>query len=292
MSTLETVELSSWDQTIPSSLQQHAINALENGKVLYFPKLAFQIKEEELPLLSPNKADDKSKNISFDIRTGRLNGTQCSENEVLLMKAMIKRYATYSRELMSKLFPFYNTHLIQARTSFRPVEIAGRKSSYRKDDTLLHVDSFPATPTKGQRIMRFFTNINPQGKPRVWKVGEPFSDVVDKIAPYTTKPFPGLSFLLKTLKITKDYRTPYDHYMLQLHNRMKGDAEYQKFVPQEQVSFMPGDTWIVYTDQVSHAALSGQHVMEQTYHLPQIAIKNQSSTPLAILERYYGKKLI
>lgn len=293
MSTLETIELDSWEGSIiNAATQQRAISALENGKVLYFPKLPFYIKDHEKGLLSPDKTDPKSKNISFDTRTGKLNGTQCSEDEALQMKEMIKRYAICSRDFMHRLFPSYIPHLIQARTSFRPVEIAGRKSSYRKDDTLLHVDSFPATPTKGQRIMRFFTNINPNSKARVWRVGEPFPDVVKKMAPRTKKPFPGHSFLLKMLKITKEYRTQYDHYMLQIHDHMKADPQYQKLVPQEEIFFMPGATWIVYTDQVSHAAMSGQHVLEQTFHLPSAAMQNQSSTPLAVLEKYFKNKLI
>jgi 3-deoxy-D-manno-oct-2-ulosonic acid (Kdo) hydroxylase len=292
MSILETIDLASWEAEISSSLKQKAIQSLENGKVLYFPSLAFPIKNSEKPLLSPDKTDPKSKNISFDKVSGKLNGAQCSDEEALMMKEMIKRYSNCSRALLERLLPSYIPHITQARTSFRPVEIAGRKSSYRKDDTLLHVDSFPATPMKGQRIMRFFTNINPGSKPRVWRVGEPFSDVVQKMAPRTTSLFPGFSFLLKTLKITKDYRTAYDHYMLQIHNHMKGDQKYQQEVPQEEILFMPGDTWIVYTDQVSHAAMSGQHVLEQTFYLPSMAMQNQTTTPLAVLEKYFKKKLV
>lgn len=292
MSVLETINLADWETEISSSLKQKAIQSLENGKVLYFPSLSFHIPDNEKMLLSPDKTDPKSKNISYDRTTEKLSGAQCSEVESLLMKEMIKRYANCSRTLFEGLFPSYVPYINQARTSFRPVEIAGRKSSYRKDDTLLHVDSFPATPMKGQRIMRIFTNINPDNKPRVWRVGEPFPDVVQKMAPRTTKQFPGASFLLKTLKITKDYRTLYDHYMLQIHNEMKADQKYQQEVLQEEVLFMPGDSWIVYTDQVSHAAMSGQHVLEQTFYLPSIAMQNQASTPLAVLEKYFKKKLV
>lgn len=292
MKNLEIFELDSWDAPIPASLQQKVIKALENGKVVYFPRLPFNFKPHELSLLSPDKTDPKSKNISYDIRNDKLGGYQCSDTEAQHLKEMIKRYSTDSRKLLEKLFPSYIPHLTQARTSFRPVEIEGRKSSYRKDDTLLHVDSFPATPSKGNRILRFFTNVNPDDKPRVWRVGEPFPDVVQKIAPRAKKPLPGLSSLLKFLKITKDYRTLYDHYMLQIHDNMKADQNYQKHVQQEELRFPPGSTWIVYTDQVSHAAMSGQHVLEQTYHLPPGAMQNPATTPLAVLEKYFKKKLV
>ena len=186
---------------------------------------------------------------------------------------------------------YYKEHLNQARTSFRPVEIAGRKSSYRKDDTLLHVDSFPSTPVKGKRIMRFFTNINPD-KPRVWRLGEPFPQVVQKFGDQLRKPIPGLAWFLNAVGITKDYRTLYDHYMTCMHDKMKGDKEYQRNVTQYEILFPPGSTWIVYTDQASHAAMAGQHVLEQTYYLPVKGLHNPETSPLRILERFYGEKLV
>lgn len=292
MGTLETITLESWDTEISPVVKQKAIYALENGKVLYFPALAFPIRTDERHLLSPEIADPKSKNVSYDKVNDRLSGMQCSEQDTHLLKEMLKRYATCSRALIERLIPSYIPYLNQARTSFRPVEIAGRKSSYRKDDSLLHVDSFPSTPTKGRRIMRVFTNINPDQKPRIWRLGEPFPTVVKKIAPKTKPLWPGVAFLLQKLKITKDYRTPYDHCMLQIHDIMKGDQEYQKRVNQEQVLFMPGDTWIVFTDQVSHAAMAGQHVVEQTFYLPTAAMQYQETPPLAVLEKHFQKKLI
>ena len=205
---------------------------------------------------------------------------------------MIKRYAQISRQFIEKLIPSYTPFLIQAKTSFRPVEIQGRKSSYRKDDTRLHVDSFPSNPTKGKRILRIFTNINPEGKPRVWRLGEPFEDVVEKMLPRVSSPIWGLAAINKLLGITKDYRTPYDHYMLQIHDTMKGDNNYQKTVSQCEVQFPPGSTWVVYTDQVSHAAMSGQHVLEQTFYLPVEGIKDAATHPLKVLEKKLKKSLI
>ena len=156
MKNLENFELDSWDAPIPASLQQKVIKALENGKVVYFPRLAFNFKPHELSLLSPDKTDPKSKNISYDIRSDKLGGYQCSDTEAQQLKEMIKRYSTDSRKLLEKLFPSYVPHLTQARTSFRPVEIEGRKSSYRKDDTLLHVDSFSCHSFQRQPHPAFF----------------------------------------------------------------------------------------------------------------------------------------
>ena len=137
-----------------------------------------------------------------------------------------------------------------------------------------------------------FNNINPEGKPRVWRLGEPFGDVVSKFLPMSKEPWPGMSTIYKLLGITKDYRTLYDHHMLNMHDTMKGDMRYQKEVSQEEVHFPPGSTWMVYTDQVSHAAMSGQHVLEQTFHMPVQGLKDEETAPVRVLERAMKKVLV
>ena len=57
-------------------------------------------------------------------------------------------------------------------------------------------------------------------------------------------------------------------YMLQLHDRMKEDEDYQRHGEQVSHAFPPGSTWIVFTDQVPHAAMSGIHQLEQTFYVP------------------------
>lgn len=288
---LETLDVHSFDKALPNEIKQKAIHALEQGKVIYFPKLSFLLNADELQFLSPHIVAPSSKNISYDIHQDKMGGSSCQGTDAQKLKEMIRRFALQSRSFIDQLFPSYTSHLNQARTSFRPVEIAGRVSSYRKDDTLLHVDSFPATPVKGRRILRFFTNVNPHGHPRVWKLGEPFANVVQKFGKKLKKPLPGLSWLLKTLRITKDYRSLYDHYMMHLHDQMKADQNYQQTVTQYEISFPSGSSWAVFTDQASHAALSGQHVLEQTWYLPVTALNNPETSPLHTLERFYGSKL-
>jgi hypothetical protein len=289
---LEVIDIETWDISIPVHIQNKALQALEEGKILYFPSLSFSLHDDENSFLSPQKLDPTTKNISYDIRNQRLGGFVGSNEDMQKLKEMIKRYALISCKFLEKLIPYYQANLIQARTSFRPAEISGRKSSYRKDDTLLHVDAFPSNPTKGNRILRIFTNINPHEKPRVWRVGEPFENVVRNFLPKAAYPFFGTSYLLRLLKITKDYRTLYDHYMLQIHDRMKGDNHYQKTVSYEEILFSAGSSWIVYTDQVSHAAMSGQHVLEQTFHLAPHNLKTPSTSPLKVLEKFLNQNLI
>jgi hypothetical protein len=80
--------------------------------------------------------------------------------------------------------------------------------------------------------------------------------------------------------------------MLGLHDRAKADLEYQRTSAQCEVRFAPGTTWICYSDQVMHAAMSGQYMLEQTTHLPLAALYEPARAPLAVLERLTGRALV
>jgi len=290
---LETIQSSSWQETFSKDIQEQSIDALENGKVLYFPKLSFPLsKEEETAFFTPSILDGKHKNISYNSHTHDLKGTSLSEDSQSFAKSMMHRYASSSRLLLNHLFPAYESYLIFGKTSFRPIEVEGRKTSCLKDDTLLHLDAFPSNPLKGNRILRVFTNVNPFGKPRVWRIGEPMQNVLQKFAPKVTPPIWGMSSLLKMIGVTKDLRTLYDHYMLKIHDGMKLDAGYQENVLYEEVLFPAGSTWMTFSDQVSHAAMAGQYLFEQTCYLPVAGQKHPSKSPLKSLEKILNKTLV
>ncbi len=264
---------------------------LESGLVPYFPKLNFEFQPAEKYLLDPKWSDGKAKNISLR-PTGKLTGATGDEKAMADIHGLLTRYSAAAKSLIAALIPAYMPNLIDGNATFRNVEIRGRKSSWRKDDTRLHVDAFPSNPTQGMRLLRVFTNVNPNGKPREWRVGEPFGDFAAKFLPRTKPPFPGYLTALKTLGITKKRRSLYDHTMLQLHDAVKHDMDYQKSAPQAAVDFMPGTTWLVFSDQVLHAAMAGQFLMEQTFYLPADALQHPETSVLSVLERLSQKKLL
>jgi hypothetical protein len=292
MSTVENFEINSWENFATDQIQNKAIAALENGKVLYLPHLAFELIENEQHLLSPLYSTGK-KNISYNKISGELRGAQCKSSDELLFKNVCDRFAKYSKKLMNQLFPIYTNSLLIGRTSYRPIEIYGRKAaSYKKDDTRLHVDAFPSSPTNGKRILRVFSNINPNNQPRVWHIGEPFKNVAERFLPQVTKYNALLAKILLMTKITKSLRTHYDHIMLQIHDRMKKNLNYQANVSFQEINFPANSTWIVFTDQVSHAALKGQYLLEQTFYLPTHAMQEPNRSPLSVLEEMVGKSLL
>ena len=289
MKFIHEIQQSDWAAPFDGETQKEATEALESGLVLFFPNLTFELSDKEAELRSP-RIIGKSKNVNYNPANDKLGGTVCTGAEADLVRQMISRFASQTKGLLHALLPHYSRNLIQARTSFRPVEVAGRQSSWRKDDTRLHVDSFPSSPTQGKRILRIFSNVNPE-RPRTWRVGEPFGDLAKRFFPKLTRPPFGSATLNYLLRVTKAPRSEYDHYMLQLHDCMKEDTNYQETVTQHTQPFPAGSTWVVFSDQVSHAAMSGQHQFEQTYLLPVSGMLDPGTSCLKVLERLAGRKL-
>jgi hypothetical protein len=287
-SRIVTVELDDWQA---AGADARWIEAVESGKVLYFPRLAFRLTAPEQALLRPDLLAKGVRNISLDAN-GRLKGVAGDASVQAVAKGMIGRFAAQSEQLIRSLFPQYVPHLRLAPTSLRPTQVSTREQSWRADDRRLHVDAFPSRPNRGERILRVFANVNPEGEPRVWRVGEPFEDVARQFL-RQARPYSAVQArLLRALRVTKSLRNEYDHLMLQLHDAMKSDTEYQQQAKQELVPFPTGSCWICFSDQTVHAAMSGQHMLERTFHLPVASQYNPGSSPLAILTRLAGHPLI
>ncbi len=290
---IEPLSIDAWNPVLDVVAQDAATDALESGKVLYLPRLGFEISSAERRFLSTQWSDGKSKNIYLRGRERALRGAVGSEQEQAALSAMIERFGRQAQQLVAALFPYYLPHLQFGNTSFRPFEIEGRPpKSFRKDDTRLHPDAFPSNPTGGARLLRVFTNVNPQGRPRVWRVGEPFADMAARIMPRARRQLPGEAALLQALHVTKKRRSEFDHYMLELHDRTKSDLDYQRDMPQQRVEFPPGSSWIVFSDQVLHAVLSGSMMMEQTWMLPLAGLRHPERAPLRVLESMVGRALV
>ena len=285
-----TLDLDNWRPQIAPQLSDHLAMSLEKGKVLCLPNMRFQLSEAEQRFLSPAWLSGKRKNISLEGDSVR--GANGSPEAMAGLAGMIRRYSEQATDLVARMFPRYREYLKQARTSFRPGLVTGAPRSWRKDDSRLHVDAFPSRPNYGKRILRVFTNVNNQGEPRVWRVGEPFEKAARHFMPAIPRQFPWSAKLLHALRITKAPRSSYDHIMLHLHDGMKADLNYQRDSPQQEVHFAPGTTWICFSDQVLHAAMSGQYMFEQTIHLPIAAQYHPELSPLNTLEKITERTLV
>ncbi|WP_392588470.1 Kdo hydroxylase family protein [Serratia ureilytica] len=284
-----TLPLRQWAAAEASS----AVSELEQGKVLFLPELAFTLSEQEMPLLDPALVDPKRKNISYQPLTGKLTGVAVAERRQQVQQ-LLERYYQSCRQLIAGLLPEYQEALHHPTGSLRlhPVSAWRASSSWRKDDSRLHVDAFPSRPNYGERILRIFTNINPHGEHRQWRVGEPFPELAQRFMPRLARYSAFSSWLQHRVRITKTRRSHYDHLMLQLHDAMKADGDYQQQGPQLALAFPPGSSWICFSDQTPHAAMGGQFMLEQTFLLPVNKMQDPQRSPLKVLEQLRGQPLI
>lgn len=289
MTEIVTLDIAGWRPALPPGARETSVRAIERGGVLVLPHVNCTLSEREHRFLSTAWSDGRAKNVSLD--GGALKGAAGSAADLADLAAMVGRFAENAATLTTTLFPRYAAYVKRARTSFRPQPAVGRNVSWRKDDSRLHIDAFPSRPNHGARILRVFSNVNPT-EPRVWRVGEPFETMAKTLLPRIRGPLPGSAALLAALHVTKGRRSRYDHLMLNLHDRAKEDLAYQRDCAQQVVRFAPGATWICFSDQVMHAAVSGQYMLEQTIHLPVSALYEPQQSPIAILERLTGRSLI
>lgn len=291
MQPLLDLDVAAWDGAIDADLQARAVDALEDGRVVFFPRLPFPLGADELRLLDPAISDGKAKNVTWFPDKKLLKGVAETADRAALA-ALLERYAATTRRFVAALLPDYAGALAWGPTTLRPVEIAGRPApSWRRDDTRLHTDAFPSRPTGGTRILRVFSNVDPAGTRRVWRVGGRFEDFAAPRVRGVRGLMPGEAALLAALGITGGRRSLYDHLMLALHDRMKSDAAYQRDGIAAEIAFPTGSSWMVFTDQVPHAAIAGRNALEQTFHLPVSAQRYPERAPLRVLERLRGETL-
>ena len=286
---LERLALENWRGPYDAGMKARAVSALESGAVLFFPNLAFVLSDAEKHFLDASVSDGKSKKISLDHTTGTMQASTLTGEAARELAAMIERFGSQASGLVQELLPYRNVE--RARTSYRAVQVKGRRYSKISDDRLLHIDAFPSRPMRGRRILRFFANVAPQGARR-WQVGQPFEDFARAFLPRVGPHPPGKSWLYDKLGVTRGRRSLYDELMLSLHDAGKLDENFQKNSPQQSIDFPPGSSWLVFTDQVLHAALGGEFALEQTFHRDLSEMAEPARSPVKVLERLSGKSLI
>jgi hypothetical protein len=267
---------------------------LERDGILIVETESFELSDDDLSLIDRHWSDGRSKNSSYNPRTGDLDGVVGESETVAGLGSLMARYAAWASDLIGEFFPAYHAELEFGRTSLRRRSVQDEPPlSRRKDDRSLHLDAFTSQPVAGRRILRVFSNIDPTGAEREWAIADGgFEDFAQRFRHRTRRLIPGEAALLESLSLTKCRRTDYDQIMLGMHDAAKRDRGYQATAPRRFVSFPGGSTWLAFTDQTPHAAVSGQCALEQTFYVPVEALAEPASSPLRILERLWGAALV
>ena len=289
-----------WNAGVDSAGRaRHFCQELEGGAILFFPEPPFDLPEDRRKFLLSLKPGGSRfhKNVSYRPATDVLRGLDDSASRAQLHGVM-RGYAAEVRQFVCSFLTPYAGKLQMDYASFRPLEEEGRDLPLHKRNDLLHVDAFPSRPTRGGRILRVFTNVNPE-KARVWTVGERFPKLAEQFGQRAgLERFASESNMVRRLKkglgrlgLVPDC-APYDRFMLHFHDWLKENAEFQEQVEgKERLEFPPMATWLVFTDGVPHAALSGQFAMEQTFIIPLGALVAPEVAPIRVLERLSGRAM-
>lgn len=273
--------------------------ALEEGDVLFFPKTPFELPEADRNFLLGIELTEAGyhKNIAYRPGADKVTGfAKSAAADVEKLRRVMRDYSAHALQFLAELAPRYAAAWHVDFASFRPQEEEGRDLPMKKRNDLLHTDAFPTRPTRGDMILRIFTNIHPS-KERVWVVSDSFAalapryaaDVgLQRIADDAASPLAplrqGLVRALRSAGLPLTDRTPYDRFMLAFHDYLKFNRQYQENCAKYRMEFPPGSTWMVFTDVVPHSVLSGQAALEQTVIVSRSSLASPQNAPVAILE--------
>jgi hypothetical protein len=277
---------------------EDACRYLEQGGILYFPKSPFAFSEEDLHFLLNQRQLEVGyhKNIAYRPLSRKITGVKADNGtDIERLGRIMQNYTDQATTLLNTVLSPYTHYWRYDYASFRPFEEHGRKLRLRARNDLFHVDAFPTRPTRGGRILRVFTNISPSIN-RIWRTSFNFEQLLTRFKD-DVKPLQRymaderrtavMINLARMLGLKIPYRSAYDRWMMDFHNFLKENEAFQESARKDPWEFPPGSSWIVYTDTVSHAVMSGQHAVEQTFIISPEGMVQPEAAPLNLLKSAY-----
>jgi hypothetical protein len=277
---------------------------LERGRVVAFPECPIELpSSEDLSFMREEMPKVlKLKNISYHPESDRIIGIKGEKAVIERTHAILKAHSHRVQDFLAKTLPALAQHWMIGTSSFRPMQERGRELSAHASNELVHIDAGAYGATHGNRILRFFVNVNPT-EDRVWISKGAFPELFKRfgaragVAPnghanyleeglldrMRTATVRALSALVPPARLLDS--SPYDRAMRRFHNFMKDTPEFQA-TPEGHVEFRlkPFWAWMVLTDMVSHAVISGQHAFVDTFVVPLGNCRLKDMAPINILK--------
>jgi hypothetical protein len=279
--------------------------ALESNRIVYFPESPIPLPDagtlEYLRTELPSRL--KLKNISYHPEGARVTGLEGDETLRERTSDVLKRHLDDVAAFLYRVMPQWRGICRVGTCSFRPIQERGRNLKAHASNELVHVDAGAYGATNGDRIFRFFVNVN-EREDRVWASKGSLQEVLERhgvaaglldgsgnlklrvdkgMADHAFSAAIGGLARLNPLAHTLD-SSPYDRTMRRLHNYMKDSADFkQDMRGYEEIRFPPYSAWMVFTDGVSHASLAGQFALVTTIIVPREALKYPQFSPYALL---------
>jgi len=292
-------------QTFTSDAVEGIESALERSKIIFFPECPIDVPtetdarflREELPLQT------KIKNVSYHPEADSVPRFDAPEAVQARAKQILKDHSETVTDYLKKVLPNLAPGWTVGTCSFRPLEEKGRNLKPRSSNEIMHVDAGAYGATCGDRILRFFVNLNPD-LDRVWGTKGSFGSLFEQHEAFleAARGDRGRLRMRKGIfdhcysaliaAISKGYplakvidSSPYDRAMRRIHNYMKETEQFRSDLSNyQELRFPPFSAWMVFTDSVSHSVLSGQHALVTTILIPLRNCRQPELAPYHILQ--------
>lgn len=263
-------------------------DALEQGNIIKFTNCPVPLPTaEELETLRNTLPKQlKRKNVSYHPEADRVTGLDDHSEIAGLVYDALSNHRSRVTEFLQTVMPALSENLRAGTCSFRPLEEKGRNLKPHASNELVHIDAGAYGATNGDRILRFFVNVNPETD-RIWKSKGAFPDLFEQYGreaglhgDLTPSLERGVLGRMRTSLLNGIARaglplapmldsSPYDRVMRKFHNYMKDTPDFQRPDTNDHTfHFEPYTAWMVLTDMVSHASYSGQHALVYTGLIP------------------------
>ena len=279
-------------------------DALERGNIVQFPECPVQLPSaddlEFLRTAMPKLLS--SKNISFHPEADRIFGIRGDRKDVDRTHGLLKTHGARVQEFLRRTMPNLTRDWQVGTSSFRPLQERGRNLSAHASNELVHVDAGAYGATHGDRILRFFVNVNPT-EDRVWISKGAFPELyrrfgkdagvsdgrpadlqeglVDRLRTGAAR---ALGAVLPPARLLDS--SPYDRAMRRFHNYMKDTPSFQSMEEgHREFRFKPLQAWMVFTDMVSHACTEGQFAFIDTFVIRLKSCRLPDMAPIHILQK-------
>ncbi|MGH8496362.1 MAG: Kdo hydroxylase family protein [Gammaproteobacteria bacterium] len=292
-------------ENIENAGEHEISDALERGSIVHFPECPVELPPpEDLEFLRERlPAQLKLKNISYHPEADRVRGIEGEPAIVARVHDILTGHSARVEAFLQRAIPSLARGWTVGTVSFRPIEEKGRNLSPHASNELVHIDAGAYGATNGDRIFRFFVNVNPN-EDRVWASKGRFPELYEKYgraagidaarspADLAKGPLDHArsAFLHGLQKVGLPMArvldsSPYDRVMRRFHNFMKDTPEFQQSTAGHvDLRFKPFSAWMVFTDMVSHASISGRFALVNTNLVPLGNCRLQELAPFNILK--------
>jgi hypothetical protein len=288
---------------LPSLDGRTLSDALEMGRIVLFPECPVELPPpQDLELLRrESSALLPSTSIRFHPEAGRLTGIPAKAAAAGRIKDILGAHAARVQAFLAEAMPEFLHGSRAGASCVRPIQERGQRLKPHASDERIHVDGGDDGPTRGDRILRFLVNVDP-AEDRVWASRGTFAELYEKygeaagLGPGRRALEEGLWDRVRTglagaaakrgLAMARALDTsPYDRAMRRFHNFMKGSPAFlESREGYRQLAFKPFSAWMVLADAVSHACLSGQFALVDTFMIPLRNCRLLESAPFYVLQ--------